>query len=213
MENKFSFSDKPIAAKIVYAVVIGILCVTAIIVGIVAAASKPEEVPNEPPVETPGTPGDNTPTPPDDVVPEVKPQSFISPHEGEIMEHHDLTAPVYSETLGAWRVHAGIDIAAEDGDDVRAAESGKITRIYNDPKYGHTVEIEHREGMVSRYSNLKADSSPFKVGDEVKRGDVIGKVGDTATSELAKEPHLHFELLKDGKKVNPLDHLADREDD
>ncbi len=215
MEKKFKFSDKPMTAKIVYGAVIGILCLTAIIIGIVAAASKPQELPDTPDTETPGdnnTPEDNTPIEPDnkpDEKPEDKPLSFVSPLVGTVVKEHDLSSPVFSDTLGAWRVHAGIDISAEDGANVYAAESGEISAIYSDPMLGYTVEITHKDGIKTRYSNLTAGSSKMKVGDAVSSGDIIGTVGDTSTSELADEPHLHFEMLVDGKKVNPLDHISE----
>ena len=208
MEKKFDFSDRPLVTKIVYGVVIGILCLTAIIVGIIAAASKPQEVPEDnTPIETP-----DINEKPEDEKPEEPTNTelyFIAPTAGSVMEEHDMSVPVYSETLGAWRVHAGVDIAAEDGADVKAAKSGVIKKVYTDAKLGFTVEIEHEGGFVTRYANLKADSCPLKEGAEVKAGELIGKVGDTATSEIAKEPHLHFEILKDGKKVNPLEHIGE----
>ncbi len=213
MEKKFKFSDKPLTAKIVYATVVGILCITAIIIGIVAAASKTPELPDDPGVETPGdeTPGEGTPsdTEKPEEKPEEKPLAFISPLVGTVVKEHDLSAPVFSDTLGAWRVHAGIDISAEDGANVYAAEDGEISAIYSDPMHGFTVEISHKDGIKTRYSNLKTSSCEKKVGDKVTSGDIIGTVGDTSTLELADEPHLHFEMLVGEKKVNPLDYLTD----
>lgn len=212
MEKKFKFSDKPIMAKIVYATVIGILCISAIIIGIVAAASKAPTLPEDDNTETPGaeTPGDNTDnTNPPSEKPEEKPLAFISPLVGTVVKEHDLSTPVFSDTLGAWRVHAGIDISAEDGANVYAAEDGEISAIYADPMLGFTVEISHKDGIKTRYSNLKVGSCGMSVGDAVTSGDIIGTVGDTSTSELADEPHLHFEMLVGGKKVNPLDHLTE----
>ena len=208
MEKKITPSDKPLITKIVYGAVIGILCLTAIIVGIIAAADKPVETPSDLPIEEPGNQDDTNVEEPVET-PENEEPTFVAPMVGVITEGHDLTTPVFSETLGAWRVHSGVDIAAEDGQEVRAAEDGVIKKVYNDQKLGYTVEIEHKCGFVTRYSNLKADSCPFKVGDAVKSGDVIGKIGDTATSEIAKEPHLHFEILKDGKKLDPLEHITE----
>ena len=72
---------------------------------------------------------------------------------------------------------------------------------------GYTVEITHRNDMKTRYSNLSSDIGELKVGDEVASGDLIGYIGDTSISELAEEPHLHFEILLMDKKVNPLDYI------
>lgn len=211
MEKKFKFSDKPLTTKIIYAVVVAILCLTAIIIGIVAAANKtkqpiPEDDPHvvQPPAED-EQPGDENETPEDT---EPKPLAFVSPIVGSVVKEHDLTAPVFSHTLGEWRVHAGIDISAEDGASVYASEAGTVSAIYSDPMLGYTVELTHEGGMVTRYSNLKSEAAAVKVGDTVESGAVIGVVGDSSTSELAEEPHLHFEMLVDGKKVNPLEHIT-----
>lgn len=212
MEKKFKFSDKPMTVKIIYASAVAILCITAIIIGIVAAASKPVDTPddNPPVVEKPddgktdgdGT-GNQTPTP------EPKPLAFVSPLVGTVSCGHDLTTPVFSNTLGAWRVHAGLDISADEGASVYASERGIVSAIYSDPMLGYTVELTHEGGIKTRYSNLaNTAESTIKVGDEVASGDVIGTVGDTSTSELAEEPHLHFEVLVDGKKVDPLDYIT-----
>jgi murein DD-endopeptidase MepM/ murein hydrolase activator NlpD len=213
MEKKFSFSDKPLATKIIYAAVIAILSLTAVIIGIVAAFNKVKDEPdNTPPAESqPGI---------EDTEPEQnggenngeakpKPLAFVAPVVGEVVKDHDLTAPVFNHTLGEWRVHAGIDISAEEGASVYASEAGTVSGIYSDPMLGYTVEITHRDGIVTRYSNLKSDGAEIKVGDAVESGAVIGFVGDTSTLELAEEPHLHFEMLVAGKKVHPLDHITD----
>ena len=112
-------------------------------------------------------------------------------------------------TLGDWRVHTGIDISAEEGADVFAAADGTVSKVYSDPYHGKTVEITHKSGLVSRYSNLSADGITVNVGDEVVSGAKIGKIGDTSLSELADEPHLHFEIRLDGAAVNPLDYIGE----
>ena len=212
MEKKIKFSDKPLTTRIIYAVVVAILCLTAIIIGIVAAANRVNDTPDDtPPADNipgdtgneGGGSGDETP----DETPKPKPLAFVSPIVGTVVKDHDLTTPVFSETLGEWRVHAGIDISAEEGANVYASETGTVSGIYKDPKLGYTVEITHEGGIVTRYSNLAASGDEFKVGDTVKSGEVIGTVGDSTTSELADEPHLHFELLVNGKKMHPLDYI------
>ena len=208
MEKKFKFSDKAITSKIIYAVVLAILCVTAIVVGIVSASSRTKD---ETPVLPPVVDGDNgggdsgTQTPTDD----DKKETFVMPIEGEIVSLHDTETPVFSSTLGEWRVHTGVDISAESGAAVYASSSGVVTAIFNDARYGYTVEIQHEGNVKTRYSNLsKDDSKLLQVGDEVKQGDKIGAVGDTSLFELAEEPHLHFEVVYQGKKVNPLDYVT-----
>ena len=210
MEKKINFSDKSVRAKIVYATVIAILCITAIVVGIVSAASRTKDVPKveNPPVENPpiGDSGNDEKPPVEDAKPEPK-LSFIAPVSGTVSKNHSLEVPVFSLTLGEWRVHTGIDIACEEGASVFASEAGVVSGIYSDPMLGYTVEITHANDIKTRYSNLTGDSSSLKVGDTVALGDKIGVVGDSSVSELAEEPHLHFEVLLKDVKVNPLDYI------
>ena len=206
MEKKIDFSDKSVRSKIVYAAVISILCITAIVVGIVSAASKTKEIPNEekPPVSD--NTNDVTPPVEDTPKPETK-LSFIAPVSGTVSKAHSLEMPVFSITLGEWRVHTGIDISCEEGAGVYASEAGVVTGIYTDPMLGYTVEITHSGDLRTRYSNLAGDVGELKVGDEISLGDKIGVVGDSSISELAEEPHLHFEVLLKDVKVNPMDYI------
>jgi len=97
------------------------------------------------------------------------------------------------------KIHKGIDISAEIGTKVYAAGSGKIIRIASsEDGYGNCIVIDHGFGFVSRYAHL----SGFKVkeGDEVKKGDLIGLVGNSGRST---GPHLHYEIEKEGEKIDP----------
>ena len=205
METKFDFSDKSTRAKIVYAVVIAILCITAIVVGIVSAASKSKAPAEDTPPVTDGN-TDQTPNVDETPKPEAK-LSFIAPTAGTVVKEHSLEMPVFSITLGEWRVHTGIDISCDEGAGVFASEAGVVSGIYSDPMLGYTVEITHRDNIKTRYSNLSSDIGELKVGDTVALGDKIGVVGDTSISELAEEPHLHFEVLLKDVKVNPMDYI------
>ena len=122
---------------------------------------------------------------------------------------HSTDAPVYSPTLGEWRVHTGLDIAADEGSEVRAIADGTVTKIYNHPMHGKTVEITHKGDIVSIYSNLSEKDIAVKEGDTVKSGAKLGVIGDTSVKELADEPHLHFELKFKGKSVNPLTYISE----
>ena len=214
MEKKFRFGKSPLTAKILYAAVIAILTITAIVVGIVSAASKTNPPVDNPPVDS-GTQDGGNDTVPDDgkteeTEKEEKPLAFVSPLVGSVVREHSLDTPVFSTTLGEWRVHTGIDISAEEGASVYASEAGVISGIYKDPLMGYTVEITHKNDIVTRYSNLDAESGAMlKVGDEVASGDKIGRVGDSSVNELADEPHLHFEVLFRGVKMNPLDYITE----
>ena len=209
MEKKFRLSDKTTVAKIVYAAVVALLCVSAIVVGIIAAASKKDEVPDT------ETPSGNQPEEPDDSksdeTPEEdeKPTVYNAPVAGEVVKFHSLDTPVFSDTLGEWRVHTGIDIQTPDGASVYSAAAGTVTKVFDDVRLGRTVEITHAGGVVSCYSNLAKDSTTPTVGAEIAAGERIGTVGDTSLSELAEEPHLHFEIKVGGSSVNPLDSISE----
>lgn len=134
---------------------------------------------------------------------EVKKEwNFEKPVEGEIIREFAKDSLVYSETLEEWVTHTGIDIKAEKTTIVKAAESGTIKSIKNDPRYGLTIVIEHDSSYQTVYSNLL--TSEFVVeGEKVEKGQAIGTVGNTAVFEIADEPHLHFEILKDSTPIKP----------
>ena len=132
----------------------------------------------------------------------VKELEFAYPVEGEVIKGYAIDNLVFSETLQEWVVHKGIDIKAPRTTVVKAAEEGTISAIKNDPRYGLTVIIEHRDGYKTMYSNLLTTEFVAE-GEEVTKGQTIGTVGNSAAFEIADEPHLHFEMLKDEEPVDP----------
>ena len=134
---------------------------------------------------------------------EVKQElSFIKPVEGDVVREYAKDNLLYSETLKEWVTHTGIDIKAEKTTVVKAAEKGTVKTIKNDPRYGLTIVIDHGDGMQTVYSNLL--TSEFVVeGENVEKGQTIGTVGNTAVFEIADEPHLHFEILKNSIAEDP----------
>lgn len=133
---------------------------------------------------------------------------FTRPLNGAVIASFSAEALVYDETMGDWRVHEGIDLAAALGTRVIAAAAGTVSEVYEDELMGSTVAIDHGDGLVSVYSNLHA-GPPVEVGEKVYTGDVIGAVGDTALAESGREPHIHFAMYKDGVAVDPEEYLPD----
>ena len=128
--------------------------------------------------------------------------SFEKPVDGEIMKEYAKDNLVYSETLKEWVTHLGIDIKAEKTSVVKSAEAGTVKSIKNDPRYGLTIVVDHEDGYQTVYSNLL--TSEFVVeGEKVEKGQSLGTVGNTAVFEIADEPHLHFEILKDSIQIDP----------
>lgn len=127
---------------------------------------------------------------------------FKYPVEGETVREYAKDKLVYSNTLGEWITHPGIDIKAEKTTVVKASAPGTVKSIKNDPRYGLTVVIEHIDGYYTVYSNLLT-AEFVSVGENVSSGQTIGTVGNTASFEILDEPHLHFEILKDGEQIDP----------
>ena len=76
----------------------------------------------------------------------------------------------------------------------------------NDPLWGTVVEISHEGNVTTIYSGLAPEVS-LKTGDEVKAGDVIGKLGETNLAEVDKDSHLHFAMKENGKFIDPMTKL------
>lgn len=134
---------------------------------------------------------------------------YTWPVKGELLRGFAVETLSYDQTMGDWRTHAGVDIAAEVGRKVWAAGEGTVSEVYEDPMMGVTVVIEHPDGVTSTYSNLAADPL-VTVGDTVDTGAEIGAVGETAIAESAMEPHLHLEMTKEGAALDPVSLLPDQ---
>lgn len=134
---------------------------------------------------------------------------FTWPLNGTIITGHSVEALAYDVTMGDWRTHSGLDLAASVGTEVKSTAAGTVSAVYKDDLLGTTVVIDHGSGLTSIYSNLAAVPT-VKAGDTVYTGTVIGTVGNTAPAESALNPHLHFALFLNDVAVDPLDYLPKR---
>ena len=134
---------------------------------------------------------------------------FTWPVNGSIIADYSVEALAYSETMGDWRTHDGLDLAVSLGTKVMATAAGTVSALYPDDFMGTVVEIDHGNGLISRYANL-AETPTVKVGDGVKTGTVIGSVGATAAAESGLPAHLHFSLYLNGDPVDPRSRLPER---
>lgn len=146
--------------------------------------------------------------------------NLAMPAEGETVKKYDKENLQESKTMQQWETHEGIDIAADLGTEVKAAQNGKVVSVSKDDAilqnyksgFGVTVTIDHGNGLRSVYSNLDNDVK-VKEGDTVKKGQTIGVVGDTSVREAVsiEGSHLHFAVLKKSGKeyvtVNPLEYI------
>jgi murein DD-endopeptidase MepM/ murein hydrolase activator NlpD len=99
-------------------------------------------------------------------------------------------------------MHKGVDFAGEEGADVVATGAGVVTWADKRFGYGNLIEIDHGEGIVTRYGHNK--SLLVDVGERVTKGQVISKMGSTGRST---GPHVHYEVLKRGKQIDPLPYV------
>lgn len=108
--------------------------------------------------------------------------------------------PIYNKKLYHW----GVDLTADVGTKIYAPGDGIVEELnYASSGYGKTLLIDHGFGFKTHYGHLSKYN--VKKGDIVKRGDVIAFVGNAGTSS---GPHLHYEIIKDGKKINPLNYFT-----
>ena len=140
-----------------------------------------------------------------DVTPEA-PRLVVAPLVGEEVAAFSVDELKYNETLGDWRTHDGVDIAAEVGTQVLAACSGTVTQVIDDDLMGTSVTIAHDDGYKTIYSNLQSVPTVSE-GQQVSAGEVIGSVGCTSIAEFAVPAHLHFGVTKDGVPCDPQEFL------
>jgi murein DD-endopeptidase MepM/ murein hydrolase activator NlpD len=124
---------------------------------------------------------------------------FIAPLEGT------LTSP-FGERIDpnslTKKVHKGIDIEAEKGGSIKAVLPGEVIEVGSVPSYGNYIKMKHNNGLTTVYAHCSQLIA--KKGQKVEQGEFIAKVGDTG---VAVGTHLHFEIWKDGKPLNPLDFI------
>lgn len=98
--------------------------------------------------------------------------------------------------------HDGVDLAGKDGSDIIAVAAGVVTFAGDRYGYGNLVEIDHGDGLVTRYGHCK--TVKVSVGDVVQKGQVVALMGSTGRST---GPHVHFEVRRNGKSQNPEDYI------
>lgn len=117
--------------------------------------------------------------------------------------------------LGYTRAHRGVDFRASTGTPIPAAGAGKIVKKTRDRGYGNYIRIRHNGTYETLYGHMSAFKKGVNVGSYVRQGQIVGYVGSTG---MSTGPHLHYEIIKNGVKVNPMtiklpsiDNLANNE--
>ncbi len=170
-----------------------------------APSAKPSPAPTAAPTAQPSA----APSVPPSPAPTPAALVFTWPVNGTVIADYSVEALAYSQTMGDWRTHDGLDLAVTLGTKVRAVAAGTVSKVFKDDFMGTTVEIDHGSGLVSQYANL-AEVPTVAVGDVVETGTVIGSVGATAVAENSSQPHLHFAMSRDENPVNPHDFLPEQ---
>ena len=157
-----------------------------------------EQTPTDPPPET------DHPT-----VVEPEQLQFVWPVSGAVELTHSLDRLIFDHTMGDWRTHAGIDIAANLGEPVIAIAAGVVERIFTDDLLGRVVLINHGNGLRSLYANLM-ENPVVEEGKWINMGTPIGAVGNTALAKSGSVHLLHLEMFQDGEQIDPLLFLPER---
>ena len=137
---------------------------------------------------------------------ERKPLKTMSPVSGESIFGYSMEALSYNQTTRDWRVHNGVDLAAEAGAEVKAAADGQVYTVFEDDAMGTTVVIRHQGGYTTKYASL-AENVSVKPGDTVTMGQVIGYASDTALVESTLGAHVHFGVTCNDVPVDPAEFL------
>ena len=139
-------------------------------------------------------------------VPNVK-RKICSPVSGQEIFGYSMEALSYNQTTRDWRVHNGVDLAAEEGAPVCASCDGTVYTTYQDDSMGYTVVIRHDGGYTTRYSSLTEDLA-VSAGDPVQAGQTIGYAGTTALVETAMGSHVHFSVTCQDQPMDPMEFLS-----
>ena len=109
----------------------------------------------------------------------------------------------HNKTLNTYYEHAGIDFTASAGTEVVAVEKGTIESIYKDDVLlGTEIVVDHGNGLKTVY-RFVTEAEGLKVGDKVEKGEVIATVAEATGNEYKDGAHLHFEIMQDGKTIDP----------
>jgi len=126
----------------------------------------------------------------------------IWPVDGRITSRF---GPRVSPFTGKKRLHAGVDIGARTGTEIRSPASGKVVVAAYDGRMGKFIRIDHGYGIETTYGHLS--KIHVKYGDRVQRGDLIGLVG--STGKFSTGPHLHYQVAVNDKVVDPIHYILD----
>ncbi|MBR5272101.1 MAG: M23 family metallopeptidase [Clostridia bacterium] len=128
---------------------------------------------------------------------------YLNPVGGKVSKFYSSEL-VFSQTMGDYRAHNGVDFLADVGDTVYAINKGTVTAVYEDEMLGKVVEIDHAHNVIAKYCSV---STALKVGDTVGIGQPIGTL-EKIPCEALDESHVHLEIRHNGALVDPIDLMS-----
>ena len=128
--------------------------------------------------------------------------SAALPVDGKIVMDYSENKPVYDKTLDQYRTNDSVSIAANVGDDVMSISDGVVTEITKSYELGNSVVVDHGNGCLATYSQLKDDLA-VKTGDNVKKGQILGQVESPTKYTSSLGSHVVFKVTVNGETVDP----------
>lgn len=138
------------------------------------------------------------------------PTCFMLPVEGRIYNEYSDGEMVFNNTLEDWRAHNAVDFQAKEGTPVKAVADGIVESIDYDESYGYVVTVNHGGKLRAKYCNLQREVF-VEEGAKIDMGETLGGVGNGSYMECKDGAHLHFEMYKNDRAVDPLAILGVRE--
>ena len=125
------------------------------------------------------------------------------PVAGEVLLNYSMDKAIYFSTMQQYRYNPSVVIAAKEGDTITAAADATVKKIYNDAHTGNTVLFDLGDGYELTYGQLT--DITLEEGQQVKAGDVVGKVAEPTIFYSVEGSNVYFKMTKDGEPVNPLE--------
>lgn len=135
--------------------------------------------------------------------PPLEASPLVQPLDGRVERGFSTKEPQFFAQANVWRVHPGIDITADYGAIVSASASGTVEDLWQDNELGLCIRLSHAGGYETLYAGL-SETLALRKGDPVSQGQAIAQVGNGVLAESDEEPHLHFEVWRNGAAVDPV---------
>jgi murein DD-endopeptidase MepM/ murein hydrolase activator NlpD len=121
----------------------------------------------------------------------------------KVTREYSEQEPSYSKTLNLWEIHKGLDVSANENQQIKSLLAGKIVSVFKDDKHGMSVKVKSENDIVVVYSNLN-EKIEVKKDQTIKEGGSLGIVGDTSAVESEEGTHVHIEAFKGKESIDPM---------